>query len=201
MQPTVTSRPYERVALDILGPLPETPDRNKYILVIGDYFSKWTEAFPLPNQEAQTVAKVLEEQWVCRLGAPRTIHTDQGRNFESNLFKEVCQMLNIHKTRTSPYHPQSDGMVERFNRTLLSMLSLFVEENQANWDALLPYVMLAYRSSVHSSTGFTPYKVVFGQEIVLPVDVMLNLDGGRGSLQQQSTCPGWVTHCPQWWVP
>lgn len=179
MQPTVTSRPYERVALDILGPLPETPDRNKYILVIGDYFSKWTEAFPLPNQEAQTVAKVLVEQWVCRLGAPRTIHTDQGRNFESNQFKEVCQMLNIHKTRTLPYHPQLDEMVERFNRTLLSMLSLFVEENQTNWDALLPYVMLAYRSSVHSSTGFTPYKVVFRQEIVLPVDVMLNLDGGE----------------------
>lgn len=169
------SRPFERVALDILGPLPETTSRNKYVLVIGDYFSKWTEAFPIPNQEAKTVAKVLVEGWVCRLGAPRTVHTDQGRNFESTLFKEMCQLLNIHKTRTTPYHPQSDGMVERFNRTLLSMLSLFVEENQSNWDALLPYVMLAYRSSVHSSTGFTPFKVVFGQEMVLPVDIMLDV--------------------------
>ena len=162
-----------------MGPLPETPRKSKYILVIGDYFSKWTEAFPLPNQEAETVVKVLVEQWVCRLGAPRIIHSDQGRNFESKLFKEVYQLLNMHKTRTSAYHPQSDGMVERFNRTLASMLSLFVDENQANWDTLLPYVMMAYRSSVHSSTGFTPYKVVFGQEIVLPVDVMLNLDNGE----------------------
>lgn len=145
--------------------------------MVGDYFSKWTEAFPLPNHKAQTVAKMLVEQWVCHLGAPCTIYTDQGRNFESNLFKEMRHLLNIHKTRTSPYHAQSDGLVERFNRTLLSMLSLFVGENQANWDVLLPYVMLAYRSSIHSSTGFTPYKVLFGQEIVLPVDIMLNLGG------------------------
>lgn len=179
LQSVVASRPYERVALDILGPLPETPRENKYIVVIGDYFSKWTEAFPLPNQEAETVAKLLVEQWVCRLGAPRVIHTDQGRNFESKLFTEVCRLLNIHKTRTSAYHPQSDGMIERFNRTLAFMLSFFVDDNQTNWDTLLPYVMMAYRSSVHSSTGFTPYKVVFGQEIVLPVDVMLNLGEGE----------------------
>lgn len=181
LQSSVTSRPYERVALDILGPLPETSNLNKYILVVGYYFSKWTESFPLPNQEAKTVTKVLMEEWVCRFGDPRTIHTDQGRNFESTLFRELCHLLNIHKTRTSPYHPQSNGMIERFNRTLLSMLSHFVEDNQSNWDILLPYVMMAYRSSVHASTGFTPYKVVFGCEIVLPVDVMLNLGEGRVS--------------------
>lgn len=74
------SRPYERVALDILGPLPETRDKNRYILVVGDYFSKWTEAFALPNQEAQSVAKVFVEEWVCRYGVPRSLHSDQGRN-------------------------------------------------------------------------------------------------------------------------
>ena len=177
LQPSVVSRPFERVALDILGPLPETPQKNKYILVVGDYFSKWTEAFPLPNQEAGTIAKVLTEEWVCRFGAPRSIHSDQGRNFDSNLFRELCKLLHIHKSRTSPYHPQSDGMIERFNRTLLSMLSLFVGDNQLNWDTLLPYVMLAYRSSVHASTSFTPYKVLFGREMVLPIDIMLKVDG------------------------
>lgn len=136
LQTSRVSRPYERVALDILGPLPETVGRNKYILVIGDYFSKWTEAFPLPNQEAHTIAKALVEEWVCRFGTPRSIHSDQGRSFESTLYKELCQLLNIHKTRRTPYHPQSDGLIERFNRTLLSMLSLFVEENQSNGDAL-----------------------------------------------------------------
>lgn len=164
------------MALDILGPLPETPDKNGYILVVGDYFSKWTEAFPLPNQEAGTIAKVLTDEWVCRFGAPRSIHSDQGRNFESTLFRELCRLLNVHKSRISPYHPQSNGLIEHFNRTLLSMLSSFVDDNQLNWDTLLHCVMLAYRSSVHASTAFTPYKVLFGREIVLPVDVMLNLD-------------------------
>ena len=175
MNPSTSSRPHERIALDILGPLPETERKNKYVLVIGDYFSKWTEAYPLPNQEAHTLAKVLTEQWVCRFGTPRSLHSDQGRNFESTLFKDTCRLLGIHKTRTSAYHPQSDGMIERFNRTLLSMLSLFIDDNQLNWDTLLPYVMMSYRSSVHASTGFTPYKVLFGQEIVLPVDVMLDV--------------------------
>lgn len=170
LQPSVTSRPHERVALDIMGPLPETPLGNRYILVISDSFSKWTEAFPMKNQEARTVAKILAEEWVRRYGTPRTLHSDQGRNFESQLFKELCRLLSIHKTRTSPYSPQSDGMVERFNRTLLSMLALFVDANHLNWDALLPYVTMAYRSSVHSSTGFSPFRVLFGQEIILPVD-------------------------------
>lgn len=179
LQMSIVSRPYERVAVDIMGPLPETLGKNRYILVIGDYFSKWTEAFPLPNQEAQSVARVLVEEWVCRYGVPRSLHSDQGRNFESLLFKELCRLLQINKSRTSPYHPQSDGLIERFNRTLLSMLSLFVDNNQTNWDKLLPYVMMAYRSSLHASTGFTPYKVLFGQEMVLPVDIMLGIDNGQ----------------------
>lgn len=118
---------------------------------------------------------------MCRYGVPRSLHSDQGRNFESSLFKELCRLLQINKSRTSPYRPQSDGLIERFNRTLLSMLSLFVDENQMNWDRLLPYVMMAYRSSVQASTGFTPYKVLFGQEMVLPVDIMLGVDSSRSS--------------------
>uniref|UniRef100_A0A8C5FYF3 Gypsy retrotransposon integrase-like protein 1 n=1 Tax=Gouania willdenowi TaxID=441366 RepID=A0A8C5FYF3_GOUWI len=163
LQSVQVSQPYERVALDILGFLLETGNKNKYILVIGDYFSKWTEAFLLPNQEAQTIAKVLVEERVCRFGTSRSIHSDQGRSFELALFRDLCQLLNIHKTRTSPYRPQLDGLID----------------NQLNWDSLLPYVMMAYRSSVHASTGFTPYKVLFGWEMVLPVDIMLVVKGGQ----------------------
>lgn len=129
---------------------------------MSDYFSKWTEAFPLPNQEAQTVACVLDEEWICHFGTPRSIHSDKGRNFESTLFKELCRLLDMSKTHSSPYHPQSNGLVQRFNRTLLSVLSLFVNENQTNWDGLLPYVMMVYRSSVRASTWFTPYKILTG---------------------------------------
>lgn len=115
LQSSVTSRPFERVALDIVGPLPETPNKHKYILV-----SKRTEAYPLPNQEASSIARVLTEEWVCRFGVPRSIHSDQDWNFESTLFRELCRLLKIHKTRTSSiHHAQSDGVIERFNRTVV----------------------------------------------------------------------------------
>lgn len=176
MVTSATSCPFERIAVDIMGPLPKTERSNLYIMVVGDYFSKWTEAYPVPNQEAETLAQVLMNEWVSRYGTPRSLHSDQGRSFESNLFQQLCQLLDISKTRTSPYHPQSDGMIERFNRTLLSMLVFYVDANQQNWDTLLPYVMMAYRSSVNATTGFTPHKVLFGREMVLPVDVMLGIE-------------------------
>ena len=123
------SRPLERIAMDILGPLPVTERGNRYILVVGDYFTRWKEAFPMKDMEAQKVACILVNEFICRMGVPDTIHTDKGRNFESNLNKELCLMLGIRKTRTTPYHPQSDGMVERFNRTLLNMLSISVRSH------------------------------------------------------------------------
>ena len=103
--------PLERIAMDILGPLPETEHGNKYILVIGDYFTKWKEAYPMRNMEATTVANILVHEFISRFGAPKYLHTDQGRNFESGFIKESCSLLDIKKTRTSPYHPQSDGNI------------------------------------------------------------------------------------------
>ena len=126
--------PMERVALDIMGPLPLRDKGNKYLLVIEDYFTKWTEAVPLPDQEAITVANALIESFVTRFGVPRELHSGQGTNFESNVFKEMCKLLGIEKTRTSPYRPQSDGMVERANQTIENMLSMLLEPNQRDWD-------------------------------------------------------------------
>ena len=97
-----------------------------------DYFSKWVKALAMPEQSAATVAHLLVTEVICRFGVPLQIPTDQGRNFESVLFKEVCRVLDIKKTWTTPLHPQSDGMVERLNRTLEAMLSNFVQENQRN---------------------------------------------------------------------
>ena len=109
------------------------------------------------------------------MGVPDTIHTDQGKNFESNLIKKLCLMLGIRKTRTTPYHPQSDGMVERFNRTLLNMLSIAVGENEKSWDLQLPFILLAYRTSVHDTTGASPFELMYGREVRLPEDVMFAL--------------------------
>ena len=129
MQLVKSGVPMQRLATDILVEFPETKASNKYILVVADYFTKWTEAFPMPNMEAATVARLLVEEVVTRFGVPQVIHSDQGRQFESNLFKELCSLLGIPKARTTPYHPQSDGMVERFNQTLDNMLSAHVTDN------------------------------------------------------------------------
>ncbi len=164
--------PFEKVALDILGPLPATKRGNKYILVVSEYFTKWTEAYPIRNHKARTVAGKLVDEFICRYGAPYSIHSDQGREFESRIFKETCKLLGTQKSRTTAYHPQSDGQVERFNRTLLDMLSKHVNEDQKNWDVQIPKVMLAYRSSVNETSGFTPAFLMFGRELRLPADIV-----------------------------
>ena len=112
-----TSHRWDRIAMDILDVCDPTPDGYRYILVIADYFSKWTEAFPIKDKCEDTVADVLVNKIILRFGMPLVIHSDQGREFENGLMKSLCSLLGCVKTRTAPYHPESDGMVERFNRT------------------------------------------------------------------------------------
>ncbi|KAK3886996.1 hypothetical protein Pcinc_008878 [Petrolisthes cinctipes] len=107
--------PMERVTMDITGPLPRTDKGNRYICVAMDYFTKWPEAYAIPDLEAVTVAQVLVDQFFCRLGMPQDLHSDQGREFESALFCESCKLLGIKKTRMTPLRPQSDGLVEKSN--------------------------------------------------------------------------------------
>ena len=114
--------PMEKVCIDILGPLPLTRQKHKYILVITDIFTKWTEAVPLPDQEARTVTKAFVDTFVSRFGTPLQVHSDQVRNFEAKIFQEMCTYLHIEKTRTTSLRPQANGSVERFNRTLINML-------------------------------------------------------------------------------
>ena len=184
--PLVSSRtgyPLERVAVDVLGPLPTTDAGNKYVLVIGDYFTKWTEAYAVPNQKSRTFAQKIVNEFVCRFGAPESLHSDQGRNFESTLLKEVCTILGIRKTRTTPYHPENDGMVERLNRTLTATLAKYVDKHQKDWDLYLPQALMAYRSSEHESTKYTPNRLMVGREIRLPADVIF----GRAPDHQPET--------------
>ena len=168
----VVGAPMERIAIDILGPLPETPRKNNFILVVSDYFTKWTESYPIPNQEATTVAEKLVDDFICRFGVPRQLHSDQGTNFESKVFAEICKLLDIEKTRTTPLHPQSDGQVERFNRTLVEMLRGKIKEDQKDWDLQLPACMMAYRGAVHESTGVSPNLLMLGRELEVPLDVI-----------------------------
>ena len=108
----MTGGPWDRVAMDILGELPETPRGNKYILVLTDYLTKWAEAYALENQSSYSIAEVIVTQFIPRYGAPRVFHSDQGGNFQSRLFLDMCKLLGISKSRTTTYHPQSDGLCE-----------------------------------------------------------------------------------------
>ncbi|GFS69774.1 hypothetical protein TNCV_3006601 [Trichonephila clavipes] len=157
--------PFERIAFDILGLLPRSPDGNNHILVGMDYFTKWPEAYPIPEQEASTVAEVLVQHWISRFGVPLQLHSDQGRNFDSAVCKRLCEILAIDKIRTTALYPQSDGMVERFNRTILNSLSLLVSSNQQDWGRKLPFCLLAYRSSFHETTGYSPSQMLFGHNV------------------------------------
>ncbi|GFT31063.1 retrovirus-related Pol polyprotein from transposon 412 [Trichonephila clavipes] len=117
---------FEIIAFDILGPLPRSSDDNNNILVVMDCFTKWPEAYPIPDQEASTVTEVLVQHCISRYGVSLQLHSDQGRNFDSSVCKRLCEILATDKTRTTALHPKSDSMVERFNRTILYSLSLLV---------------------------------------------------------------------------
>ena len=164
--------PLERVHLDFLGPLTETKNNNKYILMIVDQFSKWVECIALPSQTAELTAKAAVDNFFSRFGYPFQIHTDQGTNFESSLFKSLCERMGIHKTRTTAFRPSSNGQVERFNRTLVDALRCFVSRTPAEWDEFLPQIAWALRSVVNRSTGFTPNMLMLGREVVQPLDVI-----------------------------
>ncbi len=172
LQPKPVYRRMDRVACDIMGPLPESEKGNLYILVVADYFSKYTEAYAIPDMTAQTVADKIVTEWICRYGCPTVIHSDQGRQFESELFQELCRLLDIHKTRTSRYRPNSDGVVERNNRTIKKMLRSVVTSNTKDWDDILPYVLMAYRATIHETTKCSANLLLFGSENRLPVDLI-----------------------------
>ena len=165
------SYPFHQIVLDFIGP-PPFSNGNRFILVIGDHFIKYYEAIPLPDQQASTTANALLEHWSCRFGCPNSVHTDQGHNFESALFQQLMNLLEINKTRTTSFHPQSNSVIERMNRTLLNMLTKIIDKQQAIWSYFLPFVLMAYRPSVHESTGFTPNRLVLGHEVLLPLDLM-----------------------------
>ena len=185
-------QPMSVMAVDILGPLVTTRNGNNYIIVCGDYYTKWKEAFAVPDHQAMTVADKLVTEVFLRLGFPAQLHSDQGREFESQLFKCMCSMLGIDKTRTCPYNPKSDGMIERYNRSLLTMLSLFVNENHDDWDEQLPYVMAAYRATEHKSTSCTPNLLMLNRETTCPLDLMVGYPPGQEPQECPSAYVEWV---------
>ena len=162
----------ERIAFDIAN-MPLTPDGYQHILCIGDYFSKYFVVVPLKTHTAPVVANAILEHWICKLGGcPVTIHSDRGPEFRSHVVKHIFEMLEIHQTFTTPYRPQSDGFVERFNRTIKQMLASKIGYDSPLWKQYLPYCLMAYNATTQALTGCTPNMLCFGEELTLPVDIM-----------------------------
>ena len=175
--------PFDVVSIDILT-LTKTKDGNKYILMVIDSFSKWVEAYPLAEHSAPSVAKLLASRWMCEFGIPRELHSDRGAEFTGEVITHLCAALQIHKTKTPAYRPQANGQCERMNLTACKMLSSFQDVfMNEEWDVILPYLMSAYRRSVHESTGLTPNMMVFGRECSLPIEMIV------GSPPDTPPCP------------
>ena len=170
--PPVASHPGQMIAMDFVGPLPLTAEKNRYLLVITDMFSKYAEAVPCPNQEAETTADALVRHYICKHGLPDILHSDQGRNFESQVIHHLCLLLNIRRTRTSPYHPSANGQCERYNKTLIEMISLYIKDDQTDWDKWVPLMLFSYHSTPHASTRYTPFQLQIGRQPRTPFDTI-----------------------------
>ena len=193
LQQDQVGSPMEKLGMDILSFREVTDDGNCCVLVVVDYFTKWTEAIAMPDHTALTVADCLVTEVFTRFGCPRIIITDQGREFEGNLMTALYRLLEITKVRTSPYHPRSDALAENFNRTLINMLAKFCQTNKSNWDHHLPFLLCAYRSSIHESTQCSPNLLMLGREMRLPVDVMYSVsDPVAGAPQCPMTYVEWL---------
>lgn len=172
MEVTTTSRkPFEKIALDIVGPLPESPTGNKYILTMIDDLTKYACAVPIINQEADTIARAFVNNFVLHHSIPEEILSDNGSNFVSELFKNTCKLLKIKNIYAAPYHPETNGALERTHRTLKEYLRIYVNENLNNWDVWIPFAIFTFNTTPHSSTGYSPHELVYGIKINLPTSL------------------------------
>ena len=153
---------------------------KKYTVVFVDYLTKWVEVFATPDQTALTIARLFVENVISRHGVPRELLSDRGANFLSSLLQEVCKVMGVRKVNTTAYHPQGDGLVERFNRTLTEMLSKTVEKNGKNWDEKIPYVLFAYWTSVQESTQESTFYLLYGRDPNVPSQEVLSTPVERG---------------------
>ncbi|UYV73682.1 hypothetical protein LAZ67_11000340, partial [Cordylochernes scorpioides] len=156
--------PFERIEIDFVGPLPSTKNRKKWIIVLTDYYTRYAETRAVSEATVKEVSKFLVEDIFLRHGAPQYLISDRGSQFTSNLMKEVMKTCKIKHCFTTSYHPQTNGLTERLNRTLINMLSMYVNTDQKNWDEILPFITHAYNTTIQETTGYSPFFLMFGRE-------------------------------------
>ena len=193
LQPIQVNHPFQLVSLDYMH-LDKCKGGYEYCLMVTDHFTKYTQMFGTKNKSAVAAARKIFDQVILQFGYPEKIYSDQGREFDNRLFKELSRLTGIRVGQTSPYHPMSNGKTERANKTLINMLKTLSGEEKKNWKEVLPKLAFAYNSTIHKSTGFTPFYLMFGRESRLPIDTVFRIDEDGGKLSEKS----WKRFVDEW---
>ncbi|PIK36635.1 hypothetical protein BSL78_26536 [Apostichopus japonicus] len=170
----IIDTPFQRIGIDIVGPMIRTRKRNMYLLTIVDYATRYPEAIPLSNIRAETVVDALIQVFT-RIGLPREIVHDQGTNFRSKVMKSICSRLHITQIATSARHQQTNGMTERFHGTLKNMMRSLTEDQMKHWDEYIPSFLFAYREVPCATTGYAPFELLYGRKIRGPLSILKDM--------------------------
>ena len=191
--------PFDRIAVDIVGPIhPMTESRNRYILTIIDYATRYPEAIPLPSIEAERVAEALVGVFT-RVGVPKQMLTDQGSQFTSEVMKQVSKLLSVHQLTTTPYHPMCNGLVERFNGTLKQMLRRMCAERPRDWDRYINPLLFAVREAPQESLGFSPFEMLYGRQVRGPMTILRELWTGKVDTAETKTTYQYILDLRKGW--
>ena len=173
LHPIKVGQPFDRIGMDIVGPLPMTKKGNLYIVVATDYLTKWPEARALMNAKASSMVPFFYEDIICRHGCPKVLLTDRGTHFVNEMLNSLCDELGVKHKLSTAYHPQTNGLVERFNRTLCEVLAKFANEQKDDWDSYIPSALFAYRTMRQGTTRHEPFYLTYGREATLPIDFLI----------------------------
>jgi hypothetical protein len=163
-----------------VGPIHTSLKGNKYLVVFTDFATRWPEAFAVSSITAPVIADLLFKQIICRHGAVKVLLSDRGTNFLSKLVQELCKLIGTEHHKTSSYHPQCNGLCEKFNGTLIQGISMYVDSNQLTWDEFVEPVLFSYRSTPCDSTGYSPFMLLYGRQPKLPIDIALLAQWDKG---------------------
>jgi Integrase zinc binding domain len=170
LHPIEVGKVFDRVGIDIVGPLPITSSENRYIIVATEYLTKWPEAKAIKDIQANTVAQFIYEEIICRHGAPKVLLSDRGTSFVNSVVKSLCDTMKTAHVLTTAYHPQTNGLTERFNKTLCETLAKYVIQNDnLEWDQFVPSALFAYRTKIQKSTKFSPFFLLYGRNEETPL--------------------------------
>ena len=166
-------RPWQRIHMDLVGPLNVSQKGNRYVLTIIDALTRYLIVEPLPNKGALTVVEAINNQLICKFGVPSQIVTDQGTEFCNQILTELCKLIGIERSLITPYHPSSNGLIERSNGTIIKILRPLVEENPEIWDEMIRPATLAYNTAYHRSLKDSPHFILFHVDPYFPYESIL----------------------------